>query len=120
VLGQGARRRGARHQRELEAPRQALLPDRLRHRTNRRFAGNQLAIFPAAGGLSGEQMQTIAREIGYSETTFIVGRSASTAQGVEMGRPSELSSRLERDPDGEIRARVGGGVVPVIRGTMTL
>jgi len=39
--------------------------------TDRRFGGNQLAIFPAAAGLSAQTMQQIAREIGFAETTFV-------------------------------------------------
>lgn len=39
-------------------------------------------------------------------------------QGVEMGRPSLLHLAARRDADGAIRVRVGGGVVPVARGTI--
>ena len=35
------------------------------------YAGNQLAVFPEANGLTTEQMQKLANEINYSETTFI-------------------------------------------------
>ncbi len=35
------------------------------------YSGNQLAVFPDANGLSTEQMQKLAKEINYSETTFI-------------------------------------------------
>lgn len=38
----------------------------------RKYAGNQLAVFRGAGGTSGEEMQRIAREINFSETTFIL------------------------------------------------
>ena len=37
-----------------------------------RFGGNPLAVFPNARGLTDEQMQKIAREINYSETTFVL------------------------------------------------
>lgn len=37
-----------------------------------KYAGNQLAVFRRAGDLSGTEMQQIAREINYSETTFIL------------------------------------------------
>ena len=40
-------------------------------------------------------------------------------QGVEMGRPSLLRTTAHRAPDG-IRATVGGGCVPVLRGEVTL
>jgi trans-2,3-dihydro-3-hydroxyanthranilate isomerase len=36
------------------------------------YAGNQLAVFRGTAGLSDEQMQTLAREINFSETTFIL------------------------------------------------
>lgn len=39
--------------------------------TDRRFGGNQLAIFPDASGLSAQTMQQVAREIGFAETTFV-------------------------------------------------
>ena len=37
-----------------------------------KYAGNQLAVFKNAQGLTGEQMQQITREINFSETTFIL------------------------------------------------
>ena len=40
--------------------------------TDRRFGGNPLAVLPEAEGLSGEQMQRVAREFNYSETTFVL------------------------------------------------
>jgi trans-2,3-dihydro-3-hydroxyanthranilate isomerase len=36
------------------------------------FEGNQLAVFPDPGDLTGEQMQVVAREINFSESTFIL------------------------------------------------
>ena len=40
--------------------------------TERRFGGNQLAVFIDAEGLDTETMQNIAREMNYSETTFLL------------------------------------------------
>jgi trans-2,3-dihydro-3-hydroxyanthranilate isomerase len=40
--------------------------------TDRAFGGNPLAVVLDAGGLSTEQMQAIAREFNYSETTFVL------------------------------------------------
>ena len=37
-----------------------------------KYAGNQLAVVKNAGGLSATDMQSIAREMNYSETTFIL------------------------------------------------
>ena len=39
--------------------------------TDMPFEGNQLAVFPEPQGLSTEQMQTITREMNFSECTFI-------------------------------------------------
>jgi trans-2,3-dihydro-3-hydroxyanthranilate isomerase len=40
--------------------------------TDRVFCGNPLAVLPDAHGLSDAQMQAIAREFNYSETTFVL------------------------------------------------
>jgi trans-2,3-dihydro-3-hydroxyanthranilate isomerase len=40
--------------------------------TSRRFEGNQLAVFFAAEGLDAVAMQTIAREMNFSESTFLL------------------------------------------------
>lgn len=40
--------------------------------TDRRFGGNQLAVFPDATGLTGEEMQALATEFNLSETTFVL------------------------------------------------
>ncbi|HMG72288.1 MAG TPA: PhzF family phenazine biosynthesis protein [Pyrinomonadaceae bacterium] len=40
--------------------------------TDRAFCGNPLAVFPEAEGITGEQMQQIAREMNLSETVFVL------------------------------------------------
>jgi len=40
--------------------------------TDRTFGGNPLAVLPDARGLTAGQMQAIAREFNYSETTFVL------------------------------------------------
>ncbi len=40
--------------------------------TDRMFEGNQLAVFPDGRGLSAAQMQTITREMNFSESTFLL------------------------------------------------
>jgi len=40
--------------------------------TDTRFGGNPLAVLPEAEGLSAAQMQLIAREFNYSESTFVL------------------------------------------------
>jgi trans-2,3-dihydro-3-hydroxyanthranilate isomerase len=45
-----------------------------------RYAGNQLAVVRDCAQLSDEAMQTIAREMNFSETTFVVAESATRAK----------------------------------------
>ena len=40
--------------------------------TDKIFGGNPLAVLPNAEGLTAEQMQAVAREFNYSETTFVL------------------------------------------------
>ena len=40
--------------------------------TDRKFGGNQLAVFPDATGIAPDLMPQIAREFNYSETTFVL------------------------------------------------
>ena len=40
--------------------------------TDKAFAGNPLAVFPEAAGLSAEEMQQISREMNLSETVFVL------------------------------------------------
>lgn len=47
--------------------------------TDRPFAGNPLAVFPNAEGITDEQMQQIAREMNLSETVFVLPSEAEDA-----------------------------------------
>jgi trans-2,3-dihydro-3-hydroxyanthranilate isomerase len=47
--------------------------------TDAPFGGNQLAVFTQAAGLADAEMQLIAREMNYSETTFVVPASDAKA-----------------------------------------
>ncbi len=47
--------------------------------TDRPFAGNPLAVLPDARGLDAATMQAVAREFGYSETTFVLPPSTPDA-----------------------------------------
>ena len=46
--------------------------------TDKKYAGNQLAVFFGAEALSTEQMQQIAREINFAESTFITKLNSET------------------------------------------
>jgi trans-2,3-dihydro-3-hydroxyanthranilate isomerase len=51
--------------------------------TDRKFEGNQLAVFHDPRGLSGDQMQTITKEMNFSESTFILP-AETPGTGVRM------------------------------------
>ncbi|MEZ5825286.1 MAG: PhzF family phenazine biosynthesis protein [Geminicoccaceae bacterium] len=55
--------------------------------TDRRFGGNPLAVVPDADGLSGEQMQIIAREFNYSESTFVTASETGAGPRVRIFTP---------------------------------
>lgn len=57
--------------------------------TDRPFEGNQLAVFPEPAGLSTETMQTIAREMNFSESTFILPAEAGGDVRMRIFTPGE-------------------------------
>ncbi len=61
--------------------------------TEKKYCGNQLAVFPAAQGISDSEMQLIAREMNYSETTFILSDTA-----VDGGYPVRIFTPAEEVP----------------------
>lgn len=60
--------------------------------TDRRFGGNQLAVFPDASGLSAQQMQMLAAEFNLSESTFVFPpeNPANTARVRIFHRTAEM------------------------------
>jgi trans-2,3-dihydro-3-hydroxyanthranilate isomerase len=63
--------------------------------TTMRFGGNQLAVLPNADGLSARQMQLIAREFNFSESTFVFPSEAGHTRrvvGTWVGGASVLVS----------------------------
>ena len=56
--------------------------------TETRFGGNQLAVLPQAVGLSTQQMQEIAREFNFSETTFVFPARAGYTRHVRIFTPA--------------------------------
>ena len=57
--------------------------------TDSRFSGNQLAVIPKASGLNDKQMQKIAREFNFSETTFVFPTDSSFNRNVRIFTPYE-------------------------------
>ncbi|MGJ5672928.1 MAG: PhzF family phenazine biosynthesis protein [Nostochopsis sp.] len=55
-----------------------------------KYTGNQLAVFTNAANLSSEQMQRIAKEINYSETTFVTStETVSDGYNVRIFTPGQ-------------------------------
>jgi trans-2,3-dihydro-3-hydroxyanthranilate isomerase len=95
----------------------------------RRFEGNQLAVFPDGAGLTAEEMQTLAREIHFSETTFILSdrpnergwpvRIFTPASEVPfaghptLGTAYVIWDRFLGRAAGEVKLDLAVGVVPV-------
>lgn len=61
--------------------------------TDRRFGGNQLAVFPDARGLTDAEMQALAAEFNLSETTFVLppGNPQHSARVRIFNRVAEMS-----------------------------
>jgi trans-2,3-dihydro-3-hydroxyanthranilate isomerase len=53
------------------------------------FAGNQLAVVHGTGGLATEQLQAIASEFGFSETTFPVPAASGDRYDVRIFTPTQ-------------------------------
>ena len=56
--------------------------------TKHAFQGNQLAVLPEASGLNDEQMQQIAREFNFSETTFVFPPEQGQTKRVRIFTPT--------------------------------
>ncbi len=96
---------------------------------NSKYAGNQLAVFFDAGILAPEEMQKIAREVNFSETTFITSReTVNGGYTVRIFTPEEeidfaghpslgtafvINRYLEAGKAGIIRLNLKVGQIPV-------
>jgi trans-2,3-dihydro-3-hydroxyanthranilate isomerase len=56
--------------------------------TETRFGGNPLAVLPDAAGLSDDQMQQIAREFNFSESTFVFPAKGDHTRHVRIFTPN--------------------------------
>ncbi len=86
------------------------------------YEGNQLAVVEDAASLPAETMQTIAREMNFSETTFVTSRSGDRAAvriftpGHELpfaGHPTLGTAWVLTAGEGAITLDLAGGGVPV-------
>jgi trans-2,3-dihydro-3-hydroxyanthranilate isomerase len=97
--------------------------------TDKKYAGNQLAVFKNAGGLSSEEMQYIAREINFSETTFILSSDKNNGgYDVRIFTPKEevpfaghptlgtayiIRNEIDADKPDQVRLNLRVGQIPV-------
>jgi trans-2,3-dihydro-3-hydroxyanthranilate isomerase len=95
----------------------------------RPYAGNPLAVVLEAGDLTGQRMQEIAREMNYSETTFVTSgeqpdggvpvRIFTTIAEIPFGGHPTLGTawvlgrRVQKARPGVVRLNLGVGQVPV-------
>jgi len=96
--------------------------------TSKALEGNQLAVFPDATGLSTNQMQDLAREMNFCETTFLVPRNGKAGKdsGIKVriftvaeelpfaGHPTLGTAYLLRKPrQAEVVLDLKAGKIPV-------
>jgi len=97
-----------------------------------KFAGNQLAVFSSCAKLTSEQMQSIAREMHFSETTFIMSEEKYNG-GYEvriftpvaevpfaghpiLGTAHIIRTEIATDAPGEVLINLKVGQIPVTFG----
>src|SRR5581483_4484930 len=94
--------------------------------TTKALEGNQLAVFPDATGLSTNQMQDLAREMNFSESTFVLDRATDKDSAVNVriftvgeelpfaGHPTLGTAYALRKPrQREVVLKLKAGKIPV-------
>jgi trans-2,3-dihydro-3-hydroxyanthranilate isomerase len=88
--------------------------------TNRAFGGNPLAVFPDATGLSPQAMQALAREINFSESTFILPKEREdTDIRMRIFTPKEEMPMAGHPTVGSTFALAHLGIIPAGRASWT-
>jgi trans-2,3-dihydro-3-hydroxyanthranilate isomerase len=80
--------------------------------TEKKYAGNQLAVFRGAGGIPSEVMQSIAREINFSETTFILSDEQSNS-GFDVRTAHVIHSKILQGMSNDVILNLKVGQIPV-------
>ncbi|WP_121612821.1 PhzF family phenazine biosynthesis protein [Mesobacillus foraminis] len=94
-----------------------------------KYSGNQLAVFRDAEEITDQQMQQIAREVNFSETTFILSdRNQNSRYDVRIFTPQEevpfaghpvlgtayvIQREIIQNPQDELMVKLKAGEVPV-------
>ncbi|HKO43919.1 MAG TPA: PhzF family phenazine biosynthesis protein [Pyrinomonadaceae bacterium] len=85
--------------------------------TQEAFAGNSLAVFPEAEGLTDEEMMKIAREMNLSETVFVLpARDENTLRRLRIFTPAREIPFAGHPIVGTWNALAREGVVPLPEG----
>jgi trans-2,3-dihydro-3-hydroxyanthranilate isomerase len=79
--------------------------------TDRALEGNQLAVFPEPGSMAKEQMQAIAREMNFSESTFIFPAESSGDVRMRIFTPGEELPMAGHPTIGSTFALAADGVI---------
>ena len=89
--------------------------------TDTRFGGNQLAVLPEATGLSDRQMQQIAREFNFAETTFVLPAERGHTRRVRIFTPGRGGAVRRAIPNvGTAFVLATAGLLGPIDGTVTV
>ena len=83
--------------------------------TDRPFEGNQLAVFPEPEGLSTAEMQTITREMNFSECTFVFPAGKGGDWRVRIFTPGEELPMAGHPTIGTAFALAAEGTIPAGR-----
>ena len=88
--------------------------------TDTRFGGNQLAVLPEATGLTDGQMQQVAREFNFAETTFVLPAERGHTRRVRIFTPAREVPFAGHPNVGTAFALATAGLLGPIDGTVTI
>jgi trans-2,3-dihydro-3-hydroxyanthranilate isomerase len=88
--------------------------------TDTRFGGNQLAVLPEATGLTDGQMQQVAREFNFAETTFVLPPERGHTRRVRIFTPAREVPFAGHPNVGTAFTLATAGLLGPIDGTVTV
>jgi trans-2,3-dihydro-3-hydroxyanthranilate isomerase len=88
--------------------------------TDTRFGGNQLAVLPEATGMTDEQMQQVAREFNFAESTFVLPAERGHTRRVRIFTPAREVPFAGHPNVGTAFALATAGLLGPIDGTVTV
>ena len=88
--------------------------------TDTRFGGNQLAVLPEATGLTDGQMQQVAREFNFAETTFVLPAERGHTRRVRIFTPAREIPFAGHPNVGTAFALATAGLLGPIDGAVTV